>query len=401
MFYLLVFVLLMSGVVIRELILYGQPEEKQPLSNKTSYVIGVLTDYDSNLKNYEAIVDIASNDINSYIEENDLGVNFTFDVKSCDAQTSVALEHVIEWNKQDVHLIVGPPWSSMYCPSRGWVTNNEGIVMSHESTSPTVAADDNGFRLTIMDTKTSQVLAKLLNEREFETIITIERKDSWGEFVSLELERYFDGEVIRVMYAGESTDFKDKLEEMEAEVSGHTGEKTAVVALSFNEISYILNQAMDYEQLSSTPWFATELDVNSNELVGDAGASASKVNLTGYSLAIPESERFNEINELYESETYERLSYFRANVYDACWLYALSVIELGTDNSTHIKPILPEIALEYDALTGAITFDDVGDRNTANYVIFQYAEKNGEYYSKKIQEFQIEFGPVVPSPSVH
>ena len=84
----------------------------------------------------------------------------------------------------------------------------------------------------------------------------------------------------------------------------------------------------------------------------------------------------NEVRLNYKFE----VSYYGAAAYDACWLFALAVIDAGSLETDAIKQSLEKIALDYEGVSGLCSFNEDGDRSRADYIIMGYREGGFKEY---------------------
>ena len=75
---------------------------------------------------------------------------------------------------------------------------------------------------------------------------------------------------------------------------------------------------------------------------------------------------------------------YTGNLYDAVWLSALTVIQTGEyDNVTFIETF-PEVARDYNGVSGNCNLDQYGDRLNAGYNIYKYVLRGENVYLKEI-----------------
>ncbi len=86
---------------------------------------------------------------------------------------------------------------------------------------------------------------------------------------------------------------------------------------------------------------------------------------------------YHELNTSFHQRFSHSVDYFTANVYDACWITALSTIEADRRNAT-VTDVLPEVAAGYTGATGLCLLDMYGDREAADYAYLCYASVDGE-----------------------
>jgi ABC-type branched-subunit amino acid transport system substrate-binding protein len=79
--------------------------------------------------------------------------------------------------------------------------------------------------------------------------------------------------------------------------------------------------------------------------------------------------KFNEFSTRIEEICDYYPSIYAASAYDACWLYAYSIIETGSMNVTSIKEVLPEVSNGYIGVSGDCTMNAAGDKNDSDYRI--------------------------------
>jgi ABC-type branched-subunit amino acid transport system substrate-binding protein len=380
-----------------------ESEDSEPFGSQ-DIIIGVLADYAENIPKYELILEYAEEKIKTYCNDSGLPYKFSFEVRSAEGMAAIALELTEEWHRRGINLIMGPPWSSMFCVTRRYADENDMIVMSHESTSPILAVDDNGFRLTIHDFKEAQVLTRLFEEDHVEAVVCLSRADAWGEGLVVELVEHYEGELFYLDYSAETTSFLYELKWADETVQSLTEEygegNVAFLVFSFNEIGTILNQSTAFPTLQGVTWYGPGL-VNEEDVSGEVGDVAARLNLTSFAPLIPQSSELEELNVLYNIYFKEDIDFYKANIYDVCWILSLSVIDAGSDSATALKTILPDVASSYTGITGDCTLDRYGDRNVAFYGVYRYEDVNGEHQWSLIQEYMMDFKEVYNREEVH
>jgi len=66
-----------------------------------------------------------------------------------------------------------------------------------------------------------------------------------------------------------------------------------------------------------------------------------------------------------------------ANLYDICWIYALSVFSTNSVDAETIKQVLPDIAAGYNGITGNCELDENGDRVPSKFNVWGVGEIDG------------------------
>ena len=72
------------------------------------------------------------------------------------------------------------------------------------------------------------------------------------------------------------------------------------------------------------------------------------------------------------------LGFIEANVYDGCWIMALSVIDANSTEGVAVCKALPDVAASYSGVTGRCILDEYGDRIEMDYDVWGYFEVEGE-----------------------
>jgi ABC-type branched-subunit amino acid transport system substrate-binding protein len=398
--WIIVLILVPSGLAVQS---YLRP---QATSNEIDHevmqdiTIGVLIDKDRNIPGVQVIINYAEEEINGYCDETNAKFKFNFQIRSAEGQAAIALENVANWNEEGVNLIIGPPWSSMFCVARSYSNDNGVIIFSHGSTSPLLAVEDNGYRLRITDFKESQITVRRMEEAGIDSVLILERSDSWAGGIANEIESIFDGEIKRFKYDVRARRFTEYIAQAELQLLQMEGESKAIIFLGFDEMAKLINATADHPTMTRVPWFTTGANLNSTDL-HDVAPQVSKMDITGYAPIIPKSARYDELNQLYMAVKNETLGYDDANIYDISWIYALTVIEAGGTEADDIKEALPVVTSQYRGITGNCTLDSNGDRNTAVYGIYRLTSTGDRVYAEKIDEIAPVFAEVSEKGSVH
>jgi branched-chain amino acid transport system substrate-binding protein len=178
---------------------------------------------------------------------------------------------------------------------------------------------------------------------------------------------------------GPDQDFSNYLERLESAVRRVVEEKGAehigILQLG-GPIYLMLFQTGPFPGLHEVTWFGIDEMANSQFILESAGEEAAKVKLLSPYVGHANNSLFQKLNEAFYGEFNWTLSYYQANLYDACWIMALSVIEAGTTNATGIEEILPIVSSQYDGATGRCLLDENRTR-VASYDIWGYFEVDG------------------------
>ncbi len=354
--------------------------------------IGVMSNTDSSFPQDRFLADIARSEINAYCDEADLEYRFDFIYTNADGHADNVKNITIWYHDQGVRIIIGFGWSSFFCSSAyTFGKENNMTLISPSSTSPTYNREDHVFRLCTNDLKQVSPIAAMIRSLHVSGIVILQRADAWGDGIVGALKELIEAEggpvIETIRYAGEVTTFHRYLDEAEEALQrlaeeGGTG-KTGVLVISFSEVETILQEATMHPELLSVPWFGSEEIASSARILDEAGEEAVKVRLISPQVDhVPEGDAsrvYMTLNSSYYDETGYDLGFHSANIYDACWIAALSVIEAGTDNGADVQRVLPYVAAGYTGATGRCLLDENGDREKMDYSLLGYFNVDGEY----------------------
>ncbi|UCD44184.1 MAG: ABC transporter substrate-binding protein [Candidatus Bathyarchaeota archaeon] len=354
--------------------------------------IGVMSTTDNSFPQDRFLADIARAEINAYCDEADLEYRFDFIYTNANGQAGNVKNITIRYHDQGVRIIIGFGWSSFFCSSAyTFGMENNMTLISPSSTSPIYNIEDHVFRLCTNDLNQILPIAAMIKSLHVSGIVILQRDDAWGDGIVWALKELIEDEgspiIETIKYACEDTTFHKYLDEAEEALQRLTVEKgiskPGVFAVSFNEVETLLQEATTHPELLSVPWFGSEEIASSARILDEAGDEAVKVMLTSPQVDhVPEGDEsrvYKRLNASYFDETGYHLGFYTANVYDACWIAALSVIEAGTDNGADVQRVLPYVAAGYTGATGRCLLDENGDRDRMDYSLSGYFEVDGEY----------------------
>jgi branched-chain amino acid transport system substrate-binding protein len=346
--------------------------------------IGVVLPQDSVI--YTSLVEHAEDEINDYMAQNGIPYRFYFPMDSAQGQAAVYLEKVQGFKSMDVNLIIGGAWSSQAQASLGYVNDNDMLLVSWSSTSPLLNIDDNLYRLTPNDLDQTLALSHMLLSWGIETVVVIQRADSWADGIyNYFSSRYQEESGIvldRMRYPGETTDFSSYLASMEDTMTDaldmYSDENVGVLVLGFSEVANLLVQAQEYPQIFNLKWFGADASARNAAILDVADFEAPKVGLLSPFLAVPYNDEYFGLYEWYSSQAAGIPGFYDAALYDACWVVALSVVEAGSSDAMQVKNVLSSVAAEYDGASGRVILDGNGDRVQVSRDIWRYVIEDYE-----------------------
>ena len=366
-----------------------------PLSGQT-VGIGVIAPATGDMKYVEAIISLAEDDINAYYQ--DLGYNVTFDFPVEDARGEVPVhsQKLEDFNAMGIKLVIGGDWCSQAdCSHETYIKNNQLILSPSCRSALLSIPGDNVFRMSPSEFRQVPLIAETLRSLDIRAVVILQRGDYWGDAMwqTFKAEYESRGGVIaeRVRYPIEGSpvvlngslvlDLSRYLEKAEnatqSAVLRFGKDHVAALALSLDETVDLSKWARMFPTIYNFTWLGTEETALKQQFIDSAPEELGHLRLLSPAIHVKKSDGYLSLSERYAALTNGTLTFYRANWYDAAWLYAKAVLEAGTTNSTVIKRMLPQVASQHFGVTGWSKLDANGDREFVDFEIWGYDMVNG------------------------
>lgn len=348
--------------------------------------IGVMSPSDEMFSKYHFIAEIAQEGINDYCNQSGLNQRFEFTLSNADGDPENAYEITKNYHEEGVNLIVGYGWNSHLNASLEYAMENDMVLVSPSSNSPLFSKQDSCYRLLPDDQREAKAIANMITNYGVDTIIILQRKGSWGKNMAesfLWEYRANGGEVTDwISYPAEDTydisESLDRASKMVFDSIKYRGnDRVGVLLIALEEASTILLEAEKFTVLLNVTWFGTEITTLDPAILQNAGPSASRVALLGPLNTHIYNEDYQEINKHYYSKFGEPLDFSTANVYDGCWLIALSVLEAESVNGADVSEVFGNVAYKHYGITGPLDLNEDGDRSWIRYYFYGYYDVKG------------------------
>lgn len=340
--------------------------------------IGVLNSGED-MERIILLTELTEQDINDYCVEQGLSYVFDFLIEFSDWQASIALEKVQSFKAMDVNLIVTDECNSGTQAAMSYLNENDMLLLTGRRNHPYfyLSGSESCYD-TIFDLNQNKVLAKMLWSYGIEAIAVLQdaSPDTDGYFNLFEPEWESLGGITlgRIKVPTMATELSSSLtaasDLLQSGITEYGSDHVAFLLYRPGYLSTFPTQVLDYPTLLSVKWFGT-IDVQSNHEVTNLGSYRDQLGIYTPSMTPPTPENRNNIESRYQAQTGHHLGYYGYHLYDACWLYALSVIETESTDPYQIELALPGVAIDY--------FDGSGwcplytaDRTTADYDIWGY-----------------------------
>jgi branched-chain amino acid transport system substrate-binding protein len=335
-------------------------------------------------------------DINKYMAELGYGTTYTFVIDQADSQAAIHLEKVQSFKSMGLEVFIGGPWSSMAMASLSYVNENDMLMISTSSTSPLLAiAGDRLNRICPTDFVQAPALAEMLYTWGIEQVIVFQRADAWGDGIyNLFIEEWEDrgyGQLERVRYAAESTEYANYLSTMNdviaANVAEYGYERIGVLTESFDELVVAVTQTADYPEVRKVMWFGCESSGRSQRMLDDAGGLQVELGIFSSFMAPGKSWKWTSLEDRYYDIAQTNAGFYTGCDYDGTWVSALTMQNVASDKATPVAGAFIETARNFYGATGWIDLDENGDRKPTTFDIWGFYQRGDELGFQKFGEY--------------
>ncbi|MBD3207607.1 ABC transporter substrate-binding protein [Candidatus Bathyarchaeota archaeon] len=346
---------------------------------KDTVRIGVISPSEELAPKYQFIANLAQNEINNYCNETGINLQFEYIVSNAYSNPETALNLTKYYREQGINLILGYGWNSQLESSLEYI-NKEGItVISPASTSPLFSKEDYCFRLCPDDSRMTEAVAKIIVQSNITTVVIIQRGDEWGKEISRKFETASKNERIEIagrsIYSIDESNYSQTLDELNYNylnaLEKYRNDNVGIFYIGLGEASDILLDASDYPELMKARWFGTDSTTLDPQILENAGSAVSQIKLIGPENSHIYNEEFVRIDKIFSSKFDLPLDFYTANIYDGCWILALSAVE-ERETGEEISKVLPRIARNHYGITGPCELNENGDRSWVRYFFYGY-----------------------------
>lgn len=357
--------------------------------------IGVMSPTNSSHPGYVFLAELAREEINDHCDSAGLDYSFEFVYSCADAHATEAIRLTEWYHKNDVDLVIGYSWGSqMHGSMRNILKYNMTVITPTVDVYFWAGIWPNVIRLTPHSFRQVEPLARIMMDLGKVHTIIVHRNDNverdfvhgfpFGNLTGF-IEEYeaLGGNVTHVVpYPpefwqpgpdGYMMENERYLGEAEAAVQDSMGPgDTAVLLVDYSGMAeYLLPKVGEYPSLMNVTWFIPEFSSHYYDTMAFEEEAAQLVFLHP-SLTFKETAVYDRVNAAHLEEFNLDMGYYSSNIYDACWLMALSVIEAGTSNATAVREAIMMVASNYTGASGSCAIDETYYRAVADYQIWGY-----------------------------
>lgn len=373
--------------------------------------IGALVDstgdWSSQGMNSKAALDMATNDVNSYLEKIGSADRIRLDIRDSNADPATAERELKNLSKSGINVVIAATTSAGLKAMEEYADDNGIIIIGTASTAPSLAIPgDNLIRLAPDDTNQGYAMAQVFKHMNISVIVPIARGDVWGDDLLKAATKSFEadgGNVLEGVRYSPGTNFSSEVKALSSRVkeakSRYGSDEVGVYMLSIDEAASLLALASKDPELSSVRWFGSDGNAGLETISKNSTLAgfAAKTGLVSPYLVVDENDQGAEYKKVENSivqETGSKPNFYAMVSYDALWACAESMIAAGSADPSQIREALFHTINRYNGITTDLRLNDAGDRERAIYDLIAVKEANGSYSWQSIGQFA-RWGPGV------
>jgi len=264
-----------------------------------------------------------------------------------------------------------------------YADTNNLVLISQSSTAESLANRTNSylFRLVPTDDAQSKAVARVVISSGFPYVIVVARHDTWGDGLSASFEARYQqigGTIIdTVSYTPVTTgtyDFSAQLTQIQSDyttaVAKYGASKVAIVAVSFDELSVLYQQATSYKSILSATWFGTDGTAQSSTVASSSGSIAAEVHSFSTIYAPTRGDKYATFTAAFVNKTGGQPDAYSYSAYDATWIAALSILAVGKNSGAAVQAVFINVANNYYGVSGWPDLNGNGDRTISDYDVW-------------------------------
>jgi len=343
---------------------------------------------------------MAINDFNEHLEKSDKDWRLKAINANTKSDPEISLKIVEKLYAKNIQIFIGPETSAELATIKPFVDANDILVISPSSTAPSLAVEDNIFRLAPDDRWQGLAVVGLLKESDIKTVLLLTRDDTWGNELSTTISNSFieyipQGSIIRMMYDPLDPNYSETTNNISFLISNllksYDADEIAIVLLGFGESTEFLKSANSFDNLDDVKWFGTDSNANEKRITSDSDALkfANKVNFTAVQFGSTSNLIRDDVETRIIEQTGSAPSTYAYSSYDAVWIIGLSILETENTDPNHLSVVIKTVASKYRGALGNTSLNDAGDLLVSNYDIWEIVDDKWQvtgYYAHHITD---------------
>ena len=349
--------------------------------------IGVIFPNENWMNFMEPVVSLAKEDINQFMAENEFKYRVEFIYKNAEQNQEIHLEKLTELKEEDIDLVIGCIWTMFANLSVEYANENQIIMISPSATGdPTIWGDsDNYFRLAPTDYSRFQVLGEFIwSQGEKACIIIgpedIRTKEDTQLFEEILQLLGIESTIVTYEEHDEIPDIENMIIQLEHVISefsmDYSLEQIAIFdhPTTWGRIAPIANALLENEVNQEITWYSSQELIHNPVISEELEPESAVLRFYFPHVYLHDSVQYRNVNDRYKSIIGSDLGLYNASLYDACWLYANSILEADSQSYDKVLEQIPYVASTYEGITGTLLLDENGDRISPDYSIMGLAD---------------------------
>lgn len=333
--------------------------------------------------NSKAAIELASEDVNSYLKSIGSDYRVTTRVFDTRLDTALALRFLKEADSQGIRFIIGPQSSAEVAAVKAYTDANDMMIISQGSTAGSLALnDDNIFRFCPSDALEGVAIARTIHNSGKRALVTLARDDAGNKGLQQSVTAAFivlGGTVVTIPpYSVNSTDFTALAAAAKTQadllIDAKGAEAVGVYLASFDECVPLFKAAAAHQSLSGLQWYGGDGVVLSTALTADSLAASFALSTRFFAptFGLPEQARskWEPLSARINAKTGTIPDAFALAAYDAVWVLALSISNMSDysqSNFDNVKLNFMQLASSYYGATGPTLLNTAGDRKIGSF----------------------------------
>jgi len=331
-------------------------------------------------------IEDAADSINSYYALNGSSNRVVLSVKDTATDPDTAVGALKKLHEEGITLVTGVISSSVAEALLPYLNSYGMTLISPAATSDALAIDgDNLYRFILSDAEMSGALTMLMKADGKTDITIIYRNDTWGGELaeSLADDLAAAGLTVKASVAYEpdnKTSYRAAVDSAANAVASSAAGKSAVLLLSYEEGTQILEYASGSAALKGAAWYGGD-GFAKNDSLFDSEKAADFAADTGFTCAIysiievggktvPEPiSRMVVRDKLHKQLGYDPITY-AYTAWDSVWIGALAYGGYVNDNASTLGGQISTVAGKYIGLSNYMALNSAGDRRFGEYGFF-------------------------------
>ncbi|MFB5600782.1 MAG: ABC transporter substrate-binding protein [Nitrososphaeraceae archaeon] len=353
---------------------------------------------------------IVAEEINNYLSDIKSDYRIRLLVEDTKTDPTESLKKLKLFKENEVNMVIGPASSSALMHLKKYADENNILIVSYSSTSPSFSnIKDNIFRLIPDDINQAKAVSKKIWDDGIRIIVPMWRSDIYGNdllnYTKMNFEDlggivadgikynppvgHFAASLSRANYVFWGQDLIDLNYKVRELSNVYPLEEIGVYIIAFDEIVPIFSQGNSHPLLQQVRWYGNEATAKSEKIITNYESSlfADKTDYVApvYELNETKNKKLHHFLKKYqESHTEAFLTFDGPYLYDSVWLAALSKIKSNNTNDVELlKKTFMNVSYSFMGITGPTKLNLFGDRLYGEFDFWEVKKEENEAYVLK------------------